>query len=151
MFYQCEDIYTTLPNIETAKHDAPRKVLNKPVKELYHDYRLPWWKYRSNLISLLCPKKVLTAKKRYLIQFLCEYCVNIDEARKSIHRAWVTHNLPNLKDNSKTLISICPTEYHHRSCIDGECALCGVHYLRERLLVKHWNNLPSIGKRNLQT
>ena len=136
-FYQREDISTTLPNIKTAKNDAPGKVLNKPVNELYHDYRhlYPEEKIGQTVFSSLHPQNVLPARKRCLVQCLCEYCVNIDEAVKSINRTCMSHNLPNVKVNSKTSLismSLCPTdsEYHRRPCVDRECNLCGVHTVR---------------------
>ena len=114
-FYNKPEESTILPNMKTASQEVPGNVLNRPVRELYKDYKhmYPEEKIRHSVFASLRPQNILPVQKRRLIQCLCEYCVNIDEALKCINRACMSNELDELRVSDRNHLSsmtLCPKQ-----------------------------------------
>lgn len=78
--YNQQSVSTTLPDKKSVKHGQEWKVLDRPLKDVYHEFKEdhPEVKVGFSTFAANKPSNIHTSRKQQWYSCLCEACTNVD-------------------------------------------------------------------------
>ena len=131
--YNQPSVSTTLPDKRSVKHGQERKVLDRPLKEVYKEFKQdhPEVKVGFSTFAANKPSNIHTSRKQQWYSCLCEACTNVDLKLRALNNFATKVRKPEQKvhDRYEALnITLCSKEenqkFHRLECINRQCENC---------------------------
>ncbi|MES9901055.1 MAG: hypothetical protein ABW168_00060 [Sedimenticola sp.] len=155
--YNQPSVATTLPDKRAVRGGKERKVLDRPLRDVYEDFKddNPDINIGFSTFAAKRPSNILTSKHQPMYSCLCDVCTNIDLKLRTLNNFSDKVKKPEMKIRDRyqaVNITMCDkgeNKFHKIDCINRQCGDCQTDLLMahlQPLLQEHGNETVEFAK-----